>query len=171
MKKVEIVILVIVMIIVIGGIALYIILPTKPAGTETAQVTPITFPDSATTSNIQSPADFTTEFYTWYLASIEKDPSFPSLALVSTSFGQWLTPEFIQNWQSIGNSTDADPVLLAQDDPNTWGAGIRSIITAQSPTASTVSVTIGTGTTAHSYVVKLLIYNGSWKIDSVSLAS
>jgi len=115
---------------------------------------------------------FTTAFYNWYLQNLKQNPTFPDPSIRNQVFAPWLSSNFIANWDTIGNNIDSDPALLASDNPETWGPGVFSSVLTQTATTAAVHVTIGYGSTAHTYVVQLIkASDGNWRIDSVGPAS
>lgn len=151
------------LVIIVGIVLLF---GTKTPAPQTQTTNTVTLPVAA--QALQSPAEFATDFYTWYISNREKGPSFPTPNNLTSVLGPWLTPQFIANWQTIITNTDADPVLWAQDNPATWGHGITASIVSQSNSASSVRVLIGSGKTTHTFTLQLVKSGNSWRIDSVA---
>ncbi|MBA3789171.1 DUF3828 domain-containing protein [Patescibacteria group bacterium] len=160
------IILAVLVIVILGDLALTFLLINKaPAPTNNNPGNPFA---TSTQNTVESPAVFTTNFYKWYLANRKESLAFPASDNLNSLLGPWLTPRFIANWKKIIADTDADPAILSQDDPSNWGPGLGSSIISQSNTASTVKISIGSGLTVYTYIVRLIKIDGNWRIDSVA---
>jgi len=171
--------------LVIGGIILavliailviFLIFFNKPAIAPVSSLKTLSnnpFADAVNTeaeNTVTSPATFAMNFYKWYVANMEASVSFPTAQQLTTLFPQWTTSAFILQYQSEKHDInfDEDPVLYSQDIPDGWGSGLTATIQSQTATASTVQVVIGTGTSAQTYIVQLVMGNGQWLINSIS---
>jgi hypothetical protein len=78
-----------------------------------------------------------------------------------------LTSNFRQNWNSIGDRTDADPFLIAQDYQESW----KTNVTVRSLSHFNAVVILGTGREQRCLLVVLKEENSAMKIDSTSECS
>ena len=113
----------------------------------------------AVTNTSTDPARFAGDFYRWYLSWKGTGPY---------GLGDWLTPEFVSNWQSIIDATDDDPVLLAQDTQRSWLTNITALAVSADAASSTVDVSLGSGPDLHSLSVSLVRGSNGWRISAVS---
>ena len=145
--------------------------PSTPVQTNQNQQTGGGF-TGGTTKPPAEADQFAAAFYNWYLQNLKQNPTFPDPDIRNQIFAPWLSSNFIANWDTIGNTIDADPALLASDNPETWGPGVFSSLLSQTSSTATVRVTVGSGTSAHGFIVKLVKgSDGGWRIDSVASAS
>ena len=172
MKTLKI-LLTVVLIILIASIAFFFLVYkpnlAKPTGTKTATEinpsNPAVIVNRATRPNVVAQ-----NFYLWYLQNLIKNPGFTSSASFKNSIGDWLTPEFINNWNNLTQTTNIDPVLLAQDYQTFWLTNLKvSVVTAGSA-KSTVLVSLEEEPEPHQTLVHLVLINNKWLIDSISLA-
>jgi hypothetical protein len=126
--------------------------------------------NTGTTNTVASPATFSMNFYKWYVANIEENDTFPTTQQLTTLFPQWATSAFILQYQSEKHDInfDEDPVLYSQDIPDGWGFGLTATVLAQTATTSSVQVVIGSGSSAQTYTVQLVMSNGQWLVNSIS---
>lgn len=118
-------------------------------------------------SDSQDPAQFSHDFYAWYLSNLVSNPTFPSDAELHSVVSRWITPAFVASWDERGERIDADPVLYAQDFPSSWGGKITARLVQQTDFAATVDVTVGDTANEHKYTVHLLRTQGVWRVDSI----
>jgi hypothetical protein len=163
----------IVVVVLIVIVVIVVALSNKPQ--QSAVIPPTVNPfadavDTGSANTVLSPADFSVNFYKWYIGNREADPSFPSADQLQNGFTQWMTPQFILEYQATVSDpdNDADPILYAQDDPRGWGSGISAAIQSQTDSASTVTVAIGSGSSVHNFTLQLVKSNGQWLISSIS---
>jgi hypothetical protein len=154
---------IILLIVVIGAFVFLFILPRNTTlGTNTSS-----FPLSAE-QKVTQPDAFVTNFYTWYLTEFSSDIQFDSNPKFIGAITNWLTPSFAANLKAISDSTEQDPILLAQDYQNSWLQNITTTILSSTPTTSNVLLSLGTPAEFHQLVVHLVLIGGVWHIDSVS---
>ena len=167
MKNWKIILPAALLILILGILLFFFLAQSKPA-----QVTTPYNPFADVSNNpAETPDAYTSAFYTWYLQVLAKDQSYSSSPDFKTSIQKWLTPEFVANWNSIVENTDADPVLLSQDYQDSWLTNIRTAIVSQSATDSTVEISLGTGTDQQLLSVHLIRTDNQWRIASVDPAS
>lgn len=146
-------------------------LPTSTQTTSTVQVQPTpNVPVPQEISNqTSSPAEFTKDFYAWYLQGIMKDASFPNSDQFKSTIHNWLTPDFIANWQTMIENINVSPILLAQDYANSWSTNITASATSQTATTTSVLVSLGTISDLKRLVVELVpVTDGTWRISRIS---
>ena len=145
----------------LGGIAYnFFTKSSVPADPTTAVTLPIVG------STAKSPTSFALDFYSWYITSRTHSPDFPSDHYAAV-LAPWLSENFIFRWRDIVTSTEADPILWAQDSPSTWGTGLTATSLSESESDSLVRVAVGAGSSLHTFTVHLVKNLGSWKVDSV----
>lgn len=159
--------------IVVGGVAVLMLRPPQPTPppNSTAYVPPnnsATVSPSSTSTASQTPDVFVEAFYTWYMQGMQTDVHFTSSTDFQSGIGQWLTPEFIADFQNRTDADEQDPVLLAQDFASSWPSNIQASLVAQSSTSSTVIVSLGTGIQLQKMSVTLLRTDAGWRIDSIA---
>lgn len=161
-------------IIAVAGIVFFILsrgsspTSTTPASTNTSSLPSV--PQNNT--NIpQTPDAFAAAFYKWYVRGYSNTPHFTTSAPFTSSIGQWLTPDFVANFSSMEASVGLDPVLFSQDYATTWLSNISTIITAQNSTETDVLVSLGTGSDVQKLNVRIVPFNGSWRVAGVSKAN
>lgn len=168
--------LVSVLIIIVVGIALFLFFSSR--GTSTGPATTSTGPRfGQPAQNIPlpnqtlSPTAFATNFYTWYLQGLMNDQTFDGSDQFKSTINNWLTPDFIANWSTIVENTDANPVLLAQDYANSWSTNVNTSVVSQTATTITVLVSLGISSELKKLTVELVrITDGTWRIASVTPA-
>ncbi len=78
------------------------------------------------------------------------------------------TPTFYKSWDSIRDDTGQDPVLYSHTYTPSWLTKQTASIKTQTDTESTVSVTLGNGTTALMVDVQLEKTSNGWRITNVT---
>jgi len=170
MKKILVTVFVILFFLAILGLILFSALRPKNAPTPVANVqfpTGTSYSQVMQTSHSQSPTEFITAFYTWYLAQATKDPAFPETDSRSTLLSPWLTQDFITNWDTIADETDGNPVLQSQELPTQWENNIQAKVVTQSAASTTLLVSLGNP--AIEVVAHLVQVSGEWKLSRVDL--
>lgn len=76
------------------------------------------------------------------------------------------TESYRAKWQEFIQSTESDPVLLAQDYAPTWETNQQATVVDNNGTASKVMVTLGSGSEISIRTVELVNTGGVWKINS-----
>jgi hypothetical protein len=155
--------LVFIVVLILAGIGIGAYFWTHLPGPATTQNTG-SFPPP--TQAEQSPADFTRSFYAWYVTSLANGTL--NTAAYTQELPRLLTPEFAANLDTITESTDGDPITLAQDYYPSWLTNITATILTQNSSAAQVRVSLGTGSELHVLDVTLMKMNGAWKIASVA---
>ena len=118
-----------------------------------------------------SPTTFVTGFYSWYLQGIANDPRFVLSDQYKSAINNWLTLDFISNWDSIVTNTNENPVLLSQDYADSWLNNINASVVSQTSTTTVVLVSLGTSSTPHKLTVELSpVDNNMWRIVRVTTA-
>jgi hypothetical protein len=167
MKNWKIILPIVLVVLILGTLLFFFLTPSKPA-----QVTTPHDPFADVSNNpAETPDAYTSAFYTWYLQVLATDQNFSSSPIFKSSISQWLTPEFVANWDSIVENTDQNPVLLSQDIQSSWASDIHTAINNQSATDSTVQVSLGTGTDQQLLTFHLVRTNNQWRIASVDPVS
>jgi hypothetical protein len=157
--------------ILILGIGITLLFFLQKPHTPTQTKTPYNPFAEISNNPAETPDAYTTAFYTWYLQVLSNDQNFSSSPNFKSSISQWLTPEFVANWNSIVENTDQNPVLLSQDTQDSWASNIRTALVNQSTTDSTVEVSLGTTPNQQILLVHLVHNENQWRIASVDLAA
>ena len=123
---------------------------------------------SRTQGGTQDAQSFVWSFYDWYLHGVTGNLHFTTSAEFKSSLPKLLSADFIRNWQKIIDTTDVDPLLLTQDQLNSWISNIKTVAAYQSATTSTVLVSLGTGSETYNLRVHLTFMNNAWLISSVT---
>jgi hypothetical protein len=140
--------------------------------TPKAAPTQTVFPTSAPIGATADQADvFARSFFVWYLQNVSADPEFPHPENRDVVLADWLSPQFINDWEQIQTDSDASPVLLTGESVSSWGTNVTAAVTSQLSYISTVTLTVGPQSAGHIFTIQLTrATDGSWKIDSISNA-
>ena len=164
MKYLKFIIPVLVLILVVGILAIFF---TRKQSSPPESAVPYNPFADVSSNPSETPDAYTTSFYTWYLQVLSTNQSFSSSPDFKSSISQWLTPEFVANWDSIVENTDQNPVLLSQDIQSSWSGNIHTAIASQSQTDATIDVSLGTAPDQQLLAVHLVRNSNGWRIASV----
>ena len=102
----------------------------------------------------------------WYVSNNKSANPSQSIPDPSRCF----TSDFINQWPGIITNTEGDPVLLAQDYGNSWMSNINAMVSNQSQTAASVTLSLGSGNELRQLLVQLQLTSNGWRISSVTSA-
>jgi hypothetical protein len=116
------------------------------------------------------PIDIVTDCFSWYVNSFIDGADYVD-ALEDPKLRECFTPTYVENFERIATDEGADPVLLVQNDSESWKQRpeVRLIATSQDITATEVA--LGSGTEIIRYKVTLQKIDTKWLISNVSVLS
>jgi hypothetical protein len=160
-KMFGIILVVLILLFILG---VFLIARTPNSSTE-----PITQNVTPASPSAPPPTAIAQGFYAWYLRGEINDENFASSSDYTSGLSQWLTPNFLANYQTAAANTDVNPFTQSQDYEDSWATNIQTTIISQTNTLSTILVTLGTGSDTQNLILQLLPIGGYWKIDSIEL--
>jgi len=118
-----------------------------------------------------APAQVVTNFYNWYLGYIRGEEGLRN-PLVDGAYRDcgYLTGGFVDEIEQTLASFDKggfDPILMAQDVPERVQVG--EVMVTSDEASVKVQMFWGNNPTPSERIVKLVLVDGSWKIDAISL--
>lgn len=121
-----------------------------------------------------SPEAYVTSLYRSYLDLMSGEPAERVLQAEQNRKErqwrlEWLTPRFNANWRRLGEETDADPVLMAQDTGDDWSSTMRVQVLTRTPTRAAVLVVFPDEAWGDYQLLAHIIRVGDrWKLDAVT---
>jgi hypothetical protein len=115
-----------------------------------------------------APAQFTEQFYAWYLSHLAHDYSFATSPAFAQDLSVWATPAFVASYPELVKQDEIDPIIFSQDYLSSWLSNINATVRTQSDTAADVIVTLGVSADAKKLEVNLVKGADGWKVASIA---
>lgn len=166
MKTRWIVILIILLVLICAVVVTIMLLSTPQTP---AKNIPTTNPFADTQAPTESLSDFiSTCFKTYVQNYIAKDNASTDSPQLNQYAASCFTQDFIQQWPSIAQNSDSDPVLLSQDFYPSWETDASAAITSQTTNSAVAIVNLGTGSQSIQLIATLQMTSDGWRISKVT---
>jgi hypothetical protein len=133
---------------------------------------PTTNPFANSVDSNQGLEDFSARCFKTYVSNyIAKQNSASDSPQLNQFAQSCFTSNFINQWATIANESDSDPVLLSQDYYNSWETDATVSVLSQSSTDATELVNLGTGSETLQLIAQLQMTPNGWRISDISSPS